>query len=509
MSTENILLGIDIGTTTSKGTLVTTSGKIIAENSIEHRVSRPYPNWAEHDAESVWWGDFVKICRALLQQSGVQPEQIAAVCASALYPAILPLDHNGRPLRPAILYGIDSRSIEEIEYFRRVLGDDYCERVSGKPLTTQSIGPKILWLKNNEPDIFKKAKKFINASCYLTYKLTENLWIDHGSASLGGSPYRVDGLGWDEKACEVCGITPDNLPKLAYVSDLAGYVTKQAAQETGLKEGTPVSVGTGDYCADQITLVGDRKDEVVFTYGTCIGVAKNSIEGLYLFPWQERPIGKKDILLGGGISNGCCIINWYNENFICQEGCPDKFQSIAELNLASEAIPAGSKGLILLPYLNGERTPFSDPLAKGMIFGLTLNHRREHIYHAILEGIAYAIRHTLEVLFDDYLKSISEAITVGGGTKNSLFVQTVSDVTGLTQKVYQQYNGSTLGDALFAGLTSGLIKSPAEINKWINISRVVEPNEKNLPVYNKYYNLYKDMYKKTKDDMHYLSEINN
>ncbi|MGH2716719.1 MAG: FGGY family carbohydrate kinase, partial [Thermoleophilaceae bacterium] len=259
-----LLLGLDIGTASSKGVLARPSGEVVATAEREHELAVPRPGWAEHDAETVWWGDLLAICAELLPQS---EEEIAAVCVSGIGPCLLPVDGDGRALRPAILYGIDTRATAEIDELNRRYGAEAILARGGSPLTTQAVGPKLLWLRHNEPEVYSNARRFLMASSFAVERLTGEYVLDHHSASQCDPLYDLAGRRFDEEwAAEIAPGVP--LPRLAWPGDVVGEVTDGAAAVTGLPAGIPVLAGTIDAWAEAFSVGVHRPGELMLMYGS-------------------------------------------------------------------------------------------------------------------------------------------------------------------------------------------------------------------------------------------------
>ena len=246
-------MGIDTGTNSSKGVLIDEEGKIIAEHQTEHTMTNPAPGHYEHDAEKDWWGDFCIISNELIKKSGINKEDIKAVGTSALGADCLPVDENCKPLRKAILYGIDARATDEMEQLTKMYGEEQIKKWYGRPLCSSDVMPKILWIKNKEPEVYAKAHKFITASTYLTAKLTDNYVVDKFLGLASFNP--LYGADWkpNETYCKpIC--RPDQLAEIHDATDVVGTVTEKASKETGLAVGTPVLTGTDDSGAEAISV---------------------------------------------------------------------------------------------------------------------------------------------------------------------------------------------------------------------------------------------------------------
>jgi xylulokinase len=251
MATE-YLVGVDIGTYSSKGVLVKTNGHVVTSHIVQHGLSMPKPGFFEHDAQEVWWHDFVEIVRAIIQETGINAKQIIGIGTSAIGSCVLPIDRDGNPLRPGILYGIDTRASKEIAFLEDVLGKDRIFEQSGAHLSSQASGPKILWIRNHESDVYKNTRWFLTSEAYLVYKLTGKPSIDIYTAGGYAPLYDVHQRHWIESVAE--NITPlDMLPQTYWSTEVVGYVTPEAAEETLLAAGTPVIAGTTDAAAEAIS----------------------------------------------------------------------------------------------------------------------------------------------------------------------------------------------------------------------------------------------------------------
>ncbi|MCB1489591.1 MAG: FGGY-family carbohydrate kinase [Bauldia sp.] len=490
-------LGIDIGTYASKGVLVDGEGRIVASADKPHKMLVPQPGWAEHRPREDWWDDFTFISRKLIAESGVAPADIAAVACSAIGPCMLPVDAGGEPLMNGVLYGVDARAAKEIVELTERIGEDVLLDRCGNALTSQSVGPKILWLKRNRPEIFAGADKIVTATTFLVERLTGETVIDHYTAANFSPLYVVDKLDWStELADDIVGI--DRLPKLLWSTEIAGTVTARAAEETGLAVGTPVTAGTIDAAAEALSVGVLESGDMMMMYGSTIFIITLTDERvrdprLWYAPWLFE--GQHASM--SGLATSGTLTHWFRERF-AQELDPDT----AFVTLAGEAeqSPRGANGLVLLPYFSGERTPIHDPFAKGVLFGLNLTHSRGDVYRALLEGIAYGTNHVIET-YADVGQSPKRILGVGGGTKNRVWSQATSDISGLNQILRSQTVGASYGDAFLAALAVGDV-SRQDIATWnpVESEIVAEPAE----VYRRQYGVFRGIYERTADLMHAL-----
>ncbi len=503
------LVGVDIGTYESKGVIANSSGHIVGQAVCAHGLDLPKPGWAQHDADEVWWHDFCLLVARLLEQTQKSASSIAAVGCSGIGPDLLPIDEAGRPLRPAILYGIDTRAAAEIAELEAGLGTDQIERVSGNSLSSQSVGPKILWLAHHEPEVLKRTRHILTATGYLVYRLTGKTWIDNYTAATFAPLFDIHALRWDSAMCRGI-VAPEILPTSAWSTEIAGTITPDAASLTGLRAGTPVIVGTTDASAEAISVGVTRPGELMIMYGSTLFlihvtdrliVDRRLWTGVYLAPNRWA--------LAAGMATSGSITRWFRDEFAIPEKrieAEGGLNAYAALAQAAAQVPPGSQGLMVLPYFSGERTPINDPLARGVFAGLTLSHGRNHIYRAILEGVAYGLAHNLEVIRESGATT-ERAVAVGGGTKNGLWLQIVSDVTGVEQMVPAQTVGAAYGDAFLAGLGVRLFSELDDVKSWVQPAQVIRPDAENQNIYQRYYREYRSLYPVLKDRLHALARL--
>ncbi len=491
-------LGIDIGTSESKGVLVDGAGAIVASAARPHKMLVPQPGWAEHRPREDWWDDFTAISRQLLAESKVPAKAIRAVGASAIGPCMLPVDAAGEPLMNAVLYGVDTRAAKEIEELTAAIGEDVLLDRCGNALTSQSVGPKILWLKRNRPEIFARTHKVLTSTSYLVHRLTGVFVIDHYTAANSGPLYLAseriysDGLAPDI-------IDLDRLPDIAWTTDIAGGVTAAAAAETGLAPGTPVIVGTVDAAAEALSVGVLESGDMMVMYGSTIFIIMITAERVrdprlwyapWLFPGQHASMS--------GLATSGTLTHWFRDQFARELGA----DAISVLTAEADASPPGAKGLIVLPYFSGERTPIHDPHAKGVVFGLNLTHTRGDIFRALLEGIAFGTNH----IIDTYLEAGAEPraiLAVGGGTKNRVWAQATSDISGRTQVIRQKTLGASYGDAFLAALAVGDVKRE-DIRTWNPVGSEFAPNPGHGDTYARQYAVHRDLYAETRGLMRRL-----
>ena len=507
---DALLLGIDIGTYSSKGVLCRANGEVLAEQQVEHGLSLPRPGWAEHDADAIWWADCQTLCRALPRAAGRSADDIAAVAVSGLGPDLLPLDQHGRPLRAAILYGIDTRSTAEIEELNATFGAERLFELSGMALTSQAVGPKLRWLRNHEPEVARQTRYVTTCSGYLVLKLTGEYVLDYHSASHFNPLFDLRGLAWTDRFADPIWDV-ERLPRLAWPTEVVGQVSPAAAAETGLRVGTPVTAGTIDAVAEALSVGVAQPGDMMVMYGTTFFFIL-VLDALVADPrlWVTAYAFPGRYCLSGGMSTTGALTRWFRD-----ELAPDLLQAeraggaaaYAALSDAANQAPPGARGLLVLPYFQGERTPVHDPLARGMFAGLTLTHTRGELYRAVLESTAYGMRHNVEVMQEIGARP-RRVVAVGGGTKSPAWLQIVSDVSGLPQVLPAQTIGASYGNAFLAGVASRHVAGfEALASEWVQGTRQILPDARRHAEYAEYYGLYRALYEQTKSISHRLAEL--
>jgi xylulokinase len=491
-------LGVDIGTFETKGVLVDESGAIIAQAARAHKMLVPRAGWAEHRADEDWWGDFTHVTRALLAQSGVDPAAIAAVACSAIGPCMLPVDADGAPLMNGVLYGVDTRAADQITALTDRIGQDVILDRCGNALTSQSVGPKILWLKESCPEIYARTAMVLTSTSYLVWKLTGAYVIDHYTAANFAPLYDVNRLDWTaDLAPEILPL--DHLPRLMWSTEIAGQITPAAAAETGLAVGTPVTCGTIDAAAEAVSVGVKDAGEMMMMYGSTIFIIQVTAEPVrdarmwyapWLYPGQHASMA--------GLATSGTLTHWFRDQFARGLGT----DAFAVLTAEAAASPKGAKGLLCLPYFSGERTPIHDPNAKGAFFGLDLTHTRGDLYRAVLEGIASGAAHVLDTCRELHATP-TQVLAVGGGTQNAVWMQATSDLARVPQIICEKTIGASYGNAFLAAVAIGQA-APNDVRSWNPINRVVTPAE--VPAYTRQYPLWRTLYTTTRDIAHSLSD---
>ncbi len=517
-------LGIDIGTHESKGVLIDADGQVLFTETTPHETDHPQPGWYSHDADRVWWGDLCLLSRRILEKAaehGIRAEEIGCIGISALGCDCVPVDEKGRAIADAVLYGIDSRAEEEIALICERYGKEEAVRLFGHEPCSSDIAPKILWFRRHMPDVWEKAYKFLTASSYLCARLTGRFVLDpylaedflplydiscvraaegaKDEASSGGSRLLGKESGVDpEHIRDFC--RPDQMAELLGATEIAGYVTAEAAEETGLSEGTPVLTGTGDSGAEAVSsglcVPGDLMIQLGST-AYMIALSDRLIDEPRLWPGTFILPGTFGICAGTNTAGA--LTEWLRRTLYPKD-------ANAGFDLMQEEaaqVPPGSGGLICLPYWDGERTPLNDPDAKGMYFGLGNMHGRGHLIRAALEGICYSIRANVALMKDRGVP-VRRILAVGGGTKNEVWLQCMADILEAEICVPEVSVGAAYGDALMAALAGGAFKDWRELSERIRIEKLYRPRKETFFVYRRQSEIFEELYDVNRELMHRL-----
>lgn len=483
-------LGVDIGTSSSKGVLVAEDGTIQQTATRAHDVDRPHSGWVEMDGR-IWWDEFVAIAQELLAS---QPDaQITAVGVSGMGPCVLLADEDDEPVRPAILYGVDTRAAEQIARMTQELDEIEIVAVGGSTLTSQAAGPKIAWVADEEPEAWARAKRLFMPASWLARKLTGAYVLDHQSASQSSPLYDIQNESWYTPWWQRYAASIDQ-PPLTWADEIAGTVTAEAAALTGIPAGTPVITGTIDAWSEAVSVGAHTTGDLMLMYGTTMFLIATGEETLRTpSMWTTAGAFAGTRNLAGGMATSGALTGWLKD--LTDADYPTLLAEAAESGV-------GARGLLMLPYFAGERTPIQDPDARGVIAGLTLRHGRGDLYRAALEATALGVRHNVETMREAGA-DIMRAVAVGGGTQGRLWLQIVSDATGLVQEVPAATIGASYGAAFLAA--SAVADTPPSIQDWNPIVSRIEPDPTARAAYDALYDRYLRLYAATRDVTHELA----
>ncbi|WP_341778762.1 FGGY-family carbohydrate kinase [Levilactobacillus sp. HBUAS70063] len=504
------LIGTDIGTSGTKSILMDTNGKLIAQDLEEYDVLTPRPLWAEQWPD-VWLKGVKDSIRAVVHESGVAPADIKGIGLSGLYGGSgVPVDDHMNPVRPDLIW-MDRRAAEETTWVKEHVDLKRLSEITGNDVVDPYYGyTKVLWIKNHEPENWKKTAMFLPPNNYAIYKLTGEVSIDYSAAGNIGGFYDVNTGTWSQEMMDAMGVPMDKMPqKFVDATEIAGRLTADVAADLGLNAGTPVIAGGVDVGAANIGMGVFEPGRYVAAIGSSMNAALVSdkpIKGKGLIVWPYPYKSRELVYNFSGSATAGAITKWFRDNFgdaevaVHNQGGPNAYVT---LGAEAKDVPAGSRGLVVLPYFMGERAPIWNSDAKGMIFGLSLVHTKADLFHAFQEAVCYALRHSMESTGRD----LGDYIVIAGGVTNSPdWVQMFADVTGYAVRTPVDDAEANLGDVMLAGLATDTL-TVDEVQKWQVLGDKVEPRAEQHATYNKYYQLYRKLYDDLGDDMHTLSLI--
>jgi len=493
------LLGIDIGTTATKVILCDRRGQVVAEASEEQQLNSPHPGWAEEDPGQ-WWENTIRGILRSLEMSRIPPSSLEGIGVSGMVPAMVLLDEKGIPLRPSIQQN-DARTSQEIRWMKECVDENRIFALTGGSINQQTVGPKLRWLKLHEPEVFSRIKTLMGSYDYINYRLGGTLSLEQNWALESGL-YHLTQRDWIDELLELVEFKREQLPPVYEPHHVVGGVNREAARVTGLREGTPIVAGSADHVASALAAGLEEEGDLLIKFGGA-GDILFCLDTLDTDPrlfidYHDIP-GK--FLLNGCMAASGSVLKWFVQEFCKLETreAQEKGTPIYELmDQRVETLPPGSEGLILLPYFLGEKTPILDPLARGVFLGLTLHHRKEHLYKAILEAVIYGFQHHIEVLLEKGHRP-KKVIACNGGARSKLWLQIAADVIGENVLYVSKPLGSALGAAFVAGMGVGYFDRWSDIKQFITIDEAMAPNPERHARYQEYFKLYKAVYLDLKD----------
>jgi xylulokinase len=504
----SLLLGIDVGTSSVKAVLIDKRGNLLADGQAEYPLHHIRPAWVEQDPED-WWHGTCKAVKEALSKVPDSAESVIGLAVSCQAPALLALDHSGKPLRPAMIW-MDRRAEAETIRLTEMLGADQIYRITGNRPDAFYLAARLLWLQNNEPEVLKKTWQFVQVNSYINYRLTGRLTLDPSNAALMQlRDYQKDE--WSEALCNICGIKTSQFPEVMAAHLIQGRVTAEASEATGLKTGTPVMAGTVDSASAALEAGVVEPGIAVEMTGTSTVIIMPNDKGLTEPALIAMPHALSGIhlLLGAMVASGGCL-RWFRDQLGQIEvhtASENKTDAFDLLTGQAAGIKPGSDGVIFLPYMMGERSPLWHTNARGVFFGLSLATSKAALVRSILEGTAFALRHNIEVAMKAGAE-VREVRSVGGCSRSDLWNQIKADVLGLPLLLPRTSVGSPFGAAVLAGMGTGIFPDIRKsLTEMVHLDRRFEPNEENHKRYMLSYQVFLDIYEHLKGDFDHLASI--
>jgi len=480
-------LGIDTSTTSSKALLIDEQGNVVAVASSPHTLQTPKPLWSEQDPRE-WWQAVSASIKSVLEQADLGGERIGGIGLTGQMHGLVLLDEAGNVLRPAILWN-DQRTQSQCDEIHRIVGKEKFIQITGNVALTGFTAPKILWVMEHEPYVWKRTRHILLPKDYIRYKLTSEFASDRAGGA-GTVLFDLARRDWSSEVLSALDIPAEYMPKTFEGTDVTGTLSAAVASEFDLPAGIPVFGGGGDQAAAAVGTGAVKAGVVSLSLGTS-GVVFAATDNPFIEPegrlhaFCHSVPGKWHLM--GVMLSAAGSLRWHRDTF-----APD--MDFDTLLKPAADIPSGSDGLFFLPYLTGERTPHPDPLARGAFIGLTVRHSFPHLTRAVLEGVSFGLRDSFELMKNAGLENITQVRVTGGGARSLLWRQILADVFGVEIVTVNAGEGAAYGAALLAAIGSGVFKSvESACAETIRITDTVYPG-KDRKVYEKMYPLYRNLY---------------
>ena len=498
---EKLLLGLDISTTATKALVINQNGEVRGIGTAEYPFETPRPLWSEQDPALWWEGTQLAIGRAC-QQARIAPDEISAVGLTGQMHGLVLLDADGAVLRKSILWN-DQRTQSQCDTIHEKIGKARFIQITGNLALTGFTAPKILWVKENEPNIYTRVAHILLPKDYVRFMLTGDYAMDKADGA-GTVLMNLEKRDWSDEVLDALEIPKEWMPTLYEGPQITGHVSSQAGARTGLKKGIPVVAGGGDQTAQAVGVGAVREGVVALTLGTS-GVVFTSANAPYIEPEGRlhafcHAIPEKWHLMGVMLS-AAGSLRWYRDTHMPGVDYDDLLASAADLG-------PGAEGLVFLPYLTGERTPHPDPLARGAFVGLTVRHTRSHCTRAVLEGVAFGLRDSFELIQSAGVREIDQVRVSGGGARSPVWRQILADVFNTELVTVNTTEGAAYGSALLAGVGTGCWSDVEEAcQAVIKITDRTHPLEDHVDQYDSVYSVYKSLYPLLKRSFQKLSSL--
>lgn len=496
------LLGIDIGTSACKVALFSKEGEVIAQAAQDYKVYYPKKHHAEQNPQE-WWAAVCKAVREVVKLSGISPEEIRGIGVDGQSWSAIAVDKDGSVLTNTPIW-MDTRADAICSHLNKTIGGDRIFEAAGNSFRPSYATAKILWYKENLPEVYRKTDKILQSNSFIVYRLTGEVSQDK-SQGYGLHCFNNKTGNWDDNMCSALGIDPNMLPPIYDCHQVVGKVTQRAAEEAGLCAGIPVVAGGLDAACGTLGAgvihPGETQEQGGQAGGMSICMDTYRTDPRLILSFHVVP---GQWLLQGGTTGGGGVMRWFEQEFGAYErSLKEKMgkSSLEQFNEEAAGIPAGSEGVIFLPYMSGERSPIWDIHAKGVYYGLDFSKTKGHMLRASMEGVAYALKHNLDAA-KEAGADVNVLRAMGGSANSLLWTQIKSDITGKPILVPSSDTATTLGAAILAGVGTGVYRDFEEaVNLTVHINRSHEPNRENFEIYQKNFKKYKKLYENLKDLM--------
>ncbi len=503
-------LGLDYGTGGAKGCIIDEDGKVLGYSFSEYPIISPNPGWSEHDPV-LYWKIACRIISECISKARISAGEIKGMAVSSALPCMVMVDKGGKPVNNA--YNLmDRRATSEVQKVKDIIGEKEMFGITGNRLDDHHSIVNLMWEKNNRPDDFKKIHRALTIEGFIIYKLTGKFTTVHQNATFVGA-YNLREKHFEEKVLEKIGLSTDLFPPLYFSRDIIGEVTSKAAKETGLAPGIPVAAGQADFNASCIASGVINEGDIQSNLGTCgnFGIIHKDTDFMFEMIAMGFTVGEESTYITiPTTTTGGMSLRFIRDEFSHMEVAAERSFGVDAydlLNRQAEKIPLGSQGLIVLPFLTGERTPIWDPNARGVVFGLSLNHTKGHWIRATMEGVAYAMYDSFRMIKETGRKINYPIVMHEGGAKSKLWRQIITDVFNTPTVLTKQRTGAPFGDAYLAGVATGHFKDFARCKELAEYVDRMDPDDQNHQKYMEFFQLYKKVYGHLKEDYKELAVL--
>lgn len=508
MQDNKVVIGLDVGTTSTKSVVFGPKGKIRGVHAVDYPLIQPNPSWAEQDPDQILQAVIDSVRHSLLKAK-VAADDVLAIGLSTAMHSVIALDANGQPLTQTIIWA-DNRSIKHSNRIKEELAGHEIYKRTGTPIHPMSPLPKLLWMKEEAPETFSRAAKFVSIKEYVLYRLFGQFVVDYSIASATGM-FNLEYLEWDEGVMNLLGITVNHLSKPVPTTHILSGMNKDMAAQMGVRREIPFVVGASDGVLANLGVGAIGPGELAVTIGT-----SGAIRTVTDRPRTDEKgrtfcyaLTDKHWVIGGPTNNGGIMLRWLRDEFAAPEIEVAKKLGIDPYELMityAEKVPAGAEGLIFLPFLSGERAPYWNANARGVFFGISLHHKREHFIRAVLEGVIMSV-FSVGAALRDLAGPAKDIRASGGFAKSAVWRQILSDVMGRELLVPESHEASSLGAAVLALYAVGDIDSLEQVKDWLKITHRHAPNLANSETYQQLFRMYERIYHKLEDEFEMIAEF--
>ena len=512
----DFFLGIDYGTGGAKACIIDIQGQVLGFGFKEYSFLHNKPGWSEHDP-TLYWPIACQLIQDCIAQAHINASDIRGVAVSSALPSLVMVDRSHNPVQRA--YNLmDRRATAQVTWLKAQVGEGRILQLTGNRIEDHPILVNLLWEKSNRPDSYQTIWKALTIDGFITLKLTGRPVASFSAAAFYGVAYDLAAERFDEQMLATIGIDPALLPPLARCEEIAGTVTPHAATATGLVAGTLVAVGQVDFNASCIAAGITAEGDIMSNLGTVgnFGVVHKqkafnfSEVGLSMINLAFTIDSANTYITIPSTTTGGQSIRYLRDTFSQYEIEVERVLGVNAydlLNIQAEKVPPGSDGLLILPYLMGERTPIWDAYARGVLFGLSLNHTKGHVVRAMMEAVGYALYDSFQLIRQSGLKINYPLVFNEGGAVSRLWRQIITDVLAVPTVLVKRRSGAPFGDAILAGVATGIFTDFSVAKEWAEYVAVMEPNPENHARYMDYFALYKQLYGHIKGDYVTLAHL--